>query len=55
MGTRGVMNPALTMWLPPLIIFICSIFLIYFSLKEKTFDILIVWNFIKNLRKKKKK
>ena len=54
MGIRGTINSALSMWLPAIIIFFFAIFLIIMSLKEKSFDILIVWNFIRSLRKKKK-
>jgi len=54
MGIRGTMNPALSMWLPAIIIFVFAIFLIIMSLREKSFDILVVVNFIKKLRKKKK-
>ena len=54
MGVRGVLDPALSMWLPAIFILIFAITMITMSLKEKSFDILVVWNLIKNLRKKKK-
>jgi lipopolysaccharide export system permease protein len=56
-GSRGIIHPALTMWIPAIVQVIAAAFLIYISLQEKTIDIRLVWNWIpgvwRKLRKRK--
>jgi lipopolysaccharide export LptBFGC system permease protein LptF len=46
MGKRGQMNAALSMWLPCILFFALSIFLIYIARKEKSFDVMVLWNWV---------
>jgi len=43
-ATKDILNPVLAMWLPPIIFSILGTVLIYFSSKEKSFDVMVPWN-----------
>jgi len=43
-ATKNILNPAFAMWLPPIIFSILGTVLIYFSSKEKSFDVMVPWN-----------
>jgi lipopolysaccharide export system permease protein len=49
-GSKGVIDPAFSMWLPCILFAIVACILIYFSLKEKQFDIMILWQGVKKIR-----
>jgi len=56
-ATKNILNPAFAMWLPPIIFSVLASVLIYFSSKEKSFDVMVPWNavvrFFKRFRKRK--
>jgi len=41
---KGYINPALSMLLSPIIFFMLAVLLIYFSIREKSFDVMVPWN-----------
>jgi len=43
-ATKGYVNPALSMLISPIIFLVLAILLIYFSIREKSFDVMVPWN-----------
>ena len=53
-GEKGVINPAFSMWFPSLFFLAIGLFLVYIARKEKSFDIMVIWQFILKIVKRKR-
>ena len=51
MGSKGTMNPVLSMWLPSIFYFFVGLFLLHIARKEKRINILIITNWLKKVPK----
>jgi len=46
MAIKGIIEPAFSMWLPCVLFFLSSVFLIHIARKEKSINLTILWNFL---------
>ncbi|MCL2063021.1 MAG: LptF/LptG family permease [Candidatus Cloacimonetes bacterium] len=52
-GNKGTINPIFSMWFPSLFFFFVGLFLLYIAKREKRFDVMMIWIWIKTFYSKK--